>query len=82
MNHDLKTWKPYFQHELSGWKKFEYRKNDRDFKLGDVLTLLEYDQTAEKPTGRKIVAHVEYIVYGPDFGIPEGYCIMGIKVLA
>ncbi len=43
MNHPLKTWPGPFQAVWDGVKLFEYRVNDRDFKVGDMLALMEYD---------------------------------------
>jgi hypothetical protein len=43
LKHDLKTWPEYFQAIVSHQKNFELRYNDRDYKAGDVLCLLEFD---------------------------------------
>ena len=74
----------------SGIKSFEYRRNDRDFKVGDLLLLREWDPTQERNdtfipescryTGRKLLAEVMFIVYGGQFGVPEGYCVMSVKI--
>lgn len=36
-NHQLKTWKQFYQSVFDGSKKFEIRQNDRDFQVGDVM---------------------------------------------
>ena len=41
--HVLKIWPSFFQEMIDGKKPFEVRKNDRDFRVGDVLKLLAYD---------------------------------------
>lgn len=81
--HLLKVHKSVFYAIESGLKSFEFRKNDRDYKAGDLLVLKYYDpETSEcnltllYPT--EIYRRVSYIIYGPQFGIPEGYCIMSI----
>lgn len=79
MEHELKTWTPYFQDVLDGKKTFEYRVNDRNFKLGDWLTLKEWDQDKQEYTGRSFQYRVTYIIYGGMFGIPKDYCIMQVK---
>jgi hypothetical protein len=65
--HKLKTWPPYFDEVLSGRKPFEWRIDDRDFKVGDTLLLQEYIPHAENPgregqyTGREITKTVSYL---------------------
>jgi ASC-1-like (ASCH) protein len=80
MVHELKTWKPYFQMVRDGDKQFELRKNDRDFKAGDGLVLREYDNECGEFTGRSISATVMCVIKDvPQFGLMDGYCIMGIE---
>lgn len=43
MTHELKTYPKYFQETIEGNKPFEIRKNDRNFQVGDVLILKEWD---------------------------------------
>lgn len=43
MIHDLKIWPQFFDALASGTKTFEVRKNDRDFRAGDLLRLREWD---------------------------------------
>lgn len=84
----LKTWPQQFQAVLERRKKFEYRKNDRGFLVGDVLQLWEwepmawttgeFDPDGGEYTGRGLLAIVTYMVVGPEFGVPEGYCVMSI----
>lgn len=65
--HKLKTWPEYFNEVLSGRKPFEWRVDDRDFKIGDTLVLQEYIPHPENPgregeyTGREITKTVSYI---------------------
>jgi ParB family chromosome partitioning protein len=73
-HHYLKTETEYFQAIEKGDKTFEFRKNDRDFKLYDVVHLEESVNGVK--TGR-VLGHLEikYILYGGKFGLPEGYCV-------
>lgn len=59
-------------------KNFEIRKNDRNFKEGDILVLKEYENGAYLDIA--IVAEVTYVL--DDFeGLKDGYVALGIKVL-
>jgi hypothetical protein len=78
-NHELKTWPMYFEAVLSGHKRFEIRRHDRDFKVGDVLLLNEYDPS-NGYTGRSFRTIVTYITAFPD-GLRDGYVCMGIAAL-
>ena len=40
--HKLKLNAAYYDDSASGIKTFEIRKNDRNFKVGDILELREY----------------------------------------
>ena len=62
--HELKCWPRYFEPLIQGKKTAEIRKNDRDFKVGDVLHLREWDpqgKADEHYTGRfafRTITHV------------------------
>jgi hypothetical protein len=80
--HDLKTWPEYFAAAESGEKPFEVRLADRDFVVGDVLCLLEWDPRAERYTGGMIHRRVTYILRGPAFGISDGFVVMGLAYIS
>lgn len=73
--HKLKLHVKNFDDVLNDVKKFEVRKNDRGFSLGDILILREWD--GEKYTGREILAIVTYIIDLEEIGL-EGWVAMGI----
>lgn len=77
-SHDLKTYPFYFNAVLVGMKKFEVRKNDRDFKIGDFLYLKEFDPKSKSFTGRSSTHQIIYILPGGQFGIEEGYVVLGL----
>lgn len=79
--HELKTWPEFFESVSSGRKPFEVRKNDRDFKVGDVLILKEWDPEKELYSGRVLYKTVTYLLPGGSFGIDPDYCVMGLGVL-
>ena len=49
--HTLKTWPEYFSAVVLGHKRFEIRKNDRDFSVGDTLILEEYNPETGEYSG-------------------------------
>ena len=76
--HILKTINPYFQDVWDNKKTFEIRLNDRDFKVGDELVLIEYDPITDSQSGREIYTKVPYILKDKPF-VPDGYVCMSIK---
>ena len=78
--HFLKTWPQFFAALLDGTKTFEARKDDRGFKVGDLLVLQEFDPTPETGgfTGREVDRTISYILRGTEH-VAEGYCILGFK---
>jgi FtsP/CotA-like multicopper oxidase with cupredoxin domain len=77
--HRLKTWPVSWEHIRDGMKRFEFRKNDRNFQVGDIVVLREWDPFREVFTGRSMKMKITYILHGGQFEIPEGYCIFSIK---
>jgi ParB family chromosome partitioning protein len=59
-------------------KKFELRRNDRDYRKGNILIIEEFDVAKGQFTGRSCQREVTFILYGPMYGLKEGYCIMSI----
>ncbi|WP_145033769.1 DUF3850 domain-containing protein, partial [Micrococcus luteus] len=54
-------------------KKFEIRKNDRFYMVGDTLVLHEW---MDEFTGRKLEAQIIYIT---DYKQRPGYVVLGIE---
>lgn len=78
MIHELKTIPPFFQEVKEGRKRFELRKNDRNFQVDDWLMLKEYFPETQTYSGEWTEVLVVYIL--KDFaGIEDGYVIMGIE---
>lgn len=76
--HDLKIWPIYFDAVAFGDKRFEVRKDDRDFRVGDELRLREWDPQTESYTGRECLAVIDYLLTGGALGIETGYVVMSI----
>lgn len=77
--HELKIWPEFFNAVLDGSKKFEIRKNDRNFKVGDKIVLKEWDPKKESYTGRSLAKWISFIVPGGNFGLEKDFCVMSIK---
>ena len=74
----LKTVHPYFQALWDMVKCFEVRFNDRNFRVGQWLALVEYLPAPDGklyPGSRIVVAQISYILDSPD------YCKAGYIVL-
>ena len=77
--HELKTWDNYFTLMAEGKKKFEWRKNDRNFATGDLIYLREtYREHPDSYTGRVQLVQITCIVDDTAIGIPNGYAILGV----
>lgn len=77
MNHVLKINREYLLDVVRGAKLFEVRRDDRGFKIGDYITLREF---ADGKWGEdQISARISYILKGGQFGIEEGFVVLGIR---
>ena len=79
MIHELKTEPQYFEAEMVGIKRFEVRKNDRGYKVGDYLSLNEYDSETAAYTGRSLLFEVVYILDNEDY-CKKGFVVMGLAL--
>lgn len=80
--HRLKTWTPFFDQVRCGRKSFEVRKDDRAYEEGDYLVLDEWSPSAGYTKAKPIVRSVVYLLRGGQFGVAEGYVVMGLDELA
>lgn len=75
--HEIKIAHEYFDDVALERKTFELRKNNRDYKVGDELHMIEYENGEQ--TGRELAADIIYMI--EDYsGLEEGYCILGIDI--
>jgi hypothetical protein len=73
--HELKIQHQYYWDVLSGVKTAELRMNDRDFKVGDMVKLL--DPSSKGIYTLLIITHVcDY----PD-ALKEGYVMLSFKII-
>ncbi len=77
MTHELKIRPNFFNEVLSGEKTFEIRKNDRKFKVGDLIELKECDKETGY-TGRSAIFDITYVMTDREY-VKKGFAVLGIK---
>lgn len=85
--HRLKILSHFYDAVMAGYKTFEVRFNDRDFRVGDFLLLCEYHPEDDN-YGREMMKQVTYIFQGgaqPSTNraevenvVSEGWVVMGL----
>ncbi len=75
--HELKIKQKYYTDILTSAKRFEIRKNDRGFQVGDILHLKAIDDDTNEYTGFEMFVKILYIHEG--LGLQEGYLCMSIE---
>lgn len=79
--HELKILPAFFDAVLSGRKLFELRRNDRDFREGDLLLLREFDFVVQEYTGATVTKRVGFILDSGIHGLnalESGYVCMSL----
>lgn len=80
--HDLKIERSYLREVLSGRKRFEVRKDDRDFCDNDFLMLRSYDQRTETYNYSWALVQITDVFgryEGESEFVAPGYVILAIK---
>ncbi len=79
--HELKADICYFDAVWEDKKTFEIRFNDRNFQVGDLLLLKEYDEsTLNKYLSREILCEIKYI-FSESRYLQEGHVILAIEII-
>ncbi len=73
---ELKITPEYFEAQRSGVKNFEIRRNDRGYRVDDVLWLKEYDPEKKQYTGNTLKRKITYIT---SYKQQEGYVVLGTR---
>lgn len=76
MIHELKILPEYFEAVTDGTKRFELRKDDRGFTVGDEIILKEWNGT--EYTGRSVKKQISYILKNYT-GLAKGYAVLSLK---
>lgn len=74
--HELKIGFEFFEAVKDGRKKFEIRKNDRNYQEGDILILKEYDPLTQLFSGEIIKVEITYMT---DWEQKDDYVVLGIE---
>jgi hypothetical protein len=77
--HTIKCWTNGFMALVSGMKKFEWRKDDRNYQIGDHLLILEWDEVKQQYTSKYALRVISYKLAGGWFGMPQDYCILSLE---
>jgi hypothetical protein len=83
--HQVKSWMRLFGPTAAGKKTHELRYNDRNYQVGDVLDLQEYDQKIKSYTGRSLKVEITYMTSAENpcamsaVGLNEGFVILSVK---
>jgi hypothetical protein len=76
--HDLKTWPEPFAAIRADLKPWDFRLNDRDYRVGDKLRLRDWSPADDDYTGEVEERLVRWILHGGQFGVPNGFAIMSL----
>lgn len=61
IKHELKSWVGLFEPIFKGEKTHDLRVLDRDYQVGDICLLKEYDPLTKEYTGRTVLVQITYI---------------------
>ena len=75
--HEIKIKDKYYEDIVYGKKKAELRKNDRDYKVGDLIHFIPQNIFWEPAVYQ--ITHILKDV--PEYGLADVYCIMSIERL-
>ena len=59
--HELKSWVGLFEPLFNGTKTHDLRVMDRDYQVGDICYIREYNPTTKEYTGRTMFYEITYI---------------------
>ncbi|RYF15753.1 MAG: DUF3850 domain-containing protein [Oxalobacteraceae bacterium] len=86
VEHEVKSWPRLFAGLLDRTKRFELRRDDRGYEVGDFMRQREYDPEAQTYTGRWIRSRITYKTSAEnpcalsDGGLQPGFCILSIVI--
>ena len=79
-HHKLKTYPKYFDAVARGEKRFEIRRDDRNYQPGDLVTLQRFHPGTQQYTGAEMDFQIGYVLrHAQVFGIEKGHCVFDLK---
>ena len=88
VSHNLKCWPEFFDAVVSGRKKHDLRRaDDREFRVGELVLLREFDPAARRYTGREQTVKITYITWKDlpcalsEEALHPAFCILSISLL-
>ena len=75
---EVKAYPIGFHLLISGLKTFEHRREDRGYRVGDILRIREWDPETEAYTGREERRLITLYLPGGLFEIQPGYCVLSL----
>lgn len=76
---ELKVWMNYFEDIKDHRRNFELRYNDRNFQVGDILRLREYNEKENYYTDRQVFRIISYILSDTTFGLKDNWVVIGFE---
>ena len=87
-DYDVKSWPQFFQPMIDGVKKHDMRnKRDREYKVGDIMLLREFDPFGGGYTGRSARFRITYITSNDtpcalsSVGLGDDMAILSVELL-
>lgn len=77
--HELKIWSESFKAVIEGKKRYEVRKADREFNVGDEIMLKEYLPKKDLYTNEFFLGKITYITKAGTWGLPKDLCVFGFE---
>ncbi len=85
LTHWIKLAREFYMPIILGEKRFEVRKDDRLYRVGDYLEMTTVDADGSplpNDAKRWVSAKITYRLQGGSYGIEDGYVVLGIQAFA
>lgn len=81
IKHIKKIQSKYFWDIVLNNKRFEIRKNDCNYQVGERVKLVLYDGNTQVGSDNYIIVKITYILKDiPQYGLDKDYCIFGFRI--